>query len=429
MNKHFALNALVVCSLAATFVLGACDSSAPMQAGHAGSGGGKAGASGGAGGGGAGGSPSTGTGGARTIGTSGGTVSASAVTLTIPAAALSADTNVTVETTTAPVGYALASAAYQFGPAGTTFAKPVMVEIPLTAPTPGAHLFWSNSSGGFDDLGGTATNMTLVGMVTHFSVGFAAVPTADGGSPDAGASGGDGGPSTDAVGPANDAAAADVGVDAVSDVVFVDGAAGATATDDGAAGVSGSDASIGNDAAAGTSGGAGAGGDLGLCATVGFNAPTFTPTIINDGSVAPDGSTYTGGAIGTGQLYLTGVTHYGITYGGPTRAVYTFNATAKTLKIAEIVGASVYYVGLEYLVPRRAHAPRHGGVQHVAARPHADRLVLHGGHEAHDERRGLGGRRRPLGQPGAVTDRGRSRRGDPLRERALDLGRRAVGAR
>ena len=126
--------------------------------------------------------------GAQTIGTFGGTVSRSGVTLTIPAGALSVDTAITIARTAAPSGYTLASPAYMFGPAGTTFAMPATVSIPLTGAAAGAHLFWSNTSGGFDDLGGTISMMTLTGQVTHFSVGFAGEV-----APDGGAAGSDGG--------------------------------------------------------------------------------------------------------------------------------------------------------------------------------------------------------------------------------------------
>src|SRR5204863_2285033 len=111
--------------------------------------------------------------------------------LTLPADALSAVTDITIATTAVPAGYTAASAAYQFGPSGTTFAHPVSVAIPLTAAAPGAHLYWSNATGGFDDLGGVVTGMTLTGQVTHFSVGFAAVPASDAGATDAPVSGSD----------------------------------------------------------------------------------------------------------------------------------------------------------------------------------------------------------------------------------------------
>jgi hypothetical protein len=148
------------------------------------------------------------SGGGQTIGASGGTVSKSGVTLTIPAGALSADTAITVATTTAPPGYTLASAAYVFGPAGTIFAKPVTVSIPLAA-VEEARLFWSNTSGGFDDLGGTVSGTTLTGKVMHFSIGFAAKA-----APDGGAAGNDGavsGAGGGAAGPGGGNAGADSG--------------------------------------------------------------------------------------------------------------------------------------------------------------------------------------------------------------------------
>jgi hypothetical protein len=113
---------------------------------------------------------------ATTIGTSGGTVSLNGVTLTIPVDALTADTAITVATMTAPAGYAVASAAYQFGPAGTMFAHAVSVTLPLTMSAPRAHLFWSNASGGFDDLGGVVSGTILMGQVTYCGIGFAATP-------------------------------------------------------------------------------------------------------------------------------------------------------------------------------------------------------------------------------------------------------------
>jgi hypothetical protein len=116
-------------------------------------------------------------GGSQMVGTQGGSVATDGVTLTVPANALSVATTITVTTTTvtAPLGYMAVSAAYQFGPSGTTFAQPVAVTIPLTSAAPNAHLLWSNASGGFDDLGGTVSGTAVTGSVSHFSIGFAAV--------------------------------------------------------------------------------------------------------------------------------------------------------------------------------------------------------------------------------------------------------------
>ncbi|HVU50881.1 MAG TPA: hypothetical protein VHL80_09355, partial [Polyangia bacterium] len=160
----------------------------PGAAGETGAGGGSAGAAG----------DTTGAAGAQPtfVDTSGGMVSAGGVTLTIPAGALAATTPITVAPTTyTPPGYALASMVYDFEPSGTTFAQPVKVEIPLAAPMPAAHLFWSNAAGGFDDIGGTVVGATITGMVTHFSSGFAAVAVVTGHDGGAGAAGADAGAS------------------------------------------------------------------------------------------------------------------------------------------------------------------------------------------------------------------------------------------
>jgi len=107
-------------------------------------------------------------GGVHVVGSSGASVTLAGVTLDVPANAVSADTPIAVAPTATPSGYAPVSGVYQFGAAGTTFAQPVAVTIPLTTADPNAHLFWSNAAGGFDDLGGTVGNpskltMTAVG--------------------------------------------------------------------------------------------------------------------------------------------------------------------------------------------------------------------------------------------------------------------------
>jgi hypothetical protein len=129
-----------------------------------------------------------GTVGQQKVGTAGGRLSAVGIVLSIPAGALAGDTTLTVAATAPPAGYKVASlATYHFCPAGTTFSMPVTVQMQLGGWAPaGAHLFWSNTSNGYDDLGGTLNGNTLTGMVTHFSTGFAGVPSAiDGGASDA----------------------------------------------------------------------------------------------------------------------------------------------------------------------------------------------------------------------------------------------------
>ena len=229
-------------SVAAIFFAAACSSTKPAAGGHAGSGGGNAGAAGGATGAAGTGEQQTGAGGVVLIGPAGGVITQSGVSLEIPANALPSDTALTIATTAAPAGYTLASSAYQFGPAGTTFAQPVTITVPLNAATPGAHLFWSNAGGGFDDLGGKVLGTTLTGTIMHFSIGFAAVPGADGGAP------------MDAAVTGHDAAAGSGG-----------GTAGMSG---GAAGAGGNDGGVKHDAsstpdaggAAGSAGTAGAGG-------------------------------------------------------------------------------------------------------------------------------------------------------------------------
>ncbi len=224
--------------------------------------------------------------------------------------------------------------------------------IPLTSSDPSVHLFWSNANGGFDDLGGTVTGMTLTGQVSHFSIGFCARPKADAGASDA---------ATDAPPTAIDGGEAAAG--ARGDGGGVGGQGGATAaaggdgqTDAGAAGGSaGPDASAGAagaDAGAGASDGAGAPADAGtgvdasaLCKAPPLNLP-FAAVTSTDAGVPPDGTTYGGGTPVTGKYYLTGITHYGAAaYAGSRQALYTIDAAAKTMQIATFMGI----IGVTYV--------------------------------------------------------------------------------
>jgi hypothetical protein len=204
-KQESARSRLRLCSLLALLLGGACGSSpAGMTGGHAGTDGAPAGtggsvadaggdtgaAGGGAGEGGAGVAVSCTSSDGCEVGPSGATISMGIVTLTIPEGALATPVKLVIYSTFMTVpDYALASTVYQFGPQGTTFAHPATVAIPLNRMVPVAHLFWSNASGGFDDLGGMKTGNTLTGQVTHFSYGFAAEPRkTDGGATDAAAS-------------------------------------------------------------------------------------------------------------------------------------------------------------------------------------------------------------------------------------------------
>jgi hypothetical protein len=380
-HKHFARSVVGLAALVAMGAFGACGSSSPVIPGGKAGSGGKAGASGAAAMGGVAGETtgtagdttgaagntgaagdatgvagsttgaagdSTGAAGAQPtyVGPSGATVMASGVKLTIPADALTTSTPITLAPTAyTPPGYTLASAVYDFGPSGTTFAQPVKVEIPLSAPTPGAHLFWSNASGGFDDIGGTVVGSTITGMVTHFSSGFAAVAVVTGQDGGAGASGADG----SASGAAGSGGAAAGGGTAGS------GAAGATASDGGTA----ADASAG-----GSGGGAGSGGavDAGasidaasLCDPYALNVPVWQPVLITDGGAAPAPSTYAGGTLSGGQYDLSGATEYGSSYNGPAVEVIIYDATAHTMRIIDRVQAVEFYTGLENVRNTDAH--------------------------------------------------------------------------
>jgi len=76
----------------------------------------------------------------QTVGTSGGTVSAQGVVLTIPAGALAKDTviSITEDPGPVPLGYTALSSLYSFGPQGTVFLKPVTVRFPLKSADPSA---------------------------------------------------------------------------------------------------------------------------------------------------------------------------------------------------------------------------------------------------------------------------------------------------
>jgi ZU5 domain len=267
-----------------------------------------------------------GIGGGQVVGTSGGTVMENGVTLVIPANALTIDTPITVTATSAPAGFTLASTAFQFGPSGTTFAEPVAVTIPLTASTPGAHLFWSNTSGGFDDIGGTVSGLNVTANVSHFSIGFDAIALSDVGAGGTTGSGGSG-----------NAGATSAGT-------------GGTGTGTGGAGVGGS---------AGSTGGAGAGGadetdaGAGLCAAMALNLPAIQVTNAVNSGPLPNVSTYTGGPITSGDYYETADLYYGLYYGtgaysGPTQAVYMIDTVAQTIRIGERQGMGTYYIGMTY---------------------------------------------------------------------------------
>jgi hypothetical protein len=389
--------------------LGACSSSG---GGATGTGGGTAGASGGAGltgagtggGTGSGGSAGTnGTGGGsagntgQMVDTSGGMVSQSGVMLQVPADAVAAPTTITIApTTNVPSGYALASDVYQFGPSGTQFSQPVTVTIPLTTVTPGVHVFWSNASGGFDDIGGTITGSSITATVTHFSVGFCALPSGSTGTGGAGTGGtgvagnngaggaagapgsgggaaagqsgtGGSGSGGSCTGGGTGAAGSGAGTGGGTGAAGQSGASGSSgAAGSGSAGSSGSGAGGSATGAGGSASGAGGSGAAGsgatdaglgadaaasLCKPFGLNLPG-AKVIYAEAGAAPDGTSYAGGAIPAGSYYLNDVTQYGGgTYAGVRQAQYTVDTTAQTIVIGEFVpNAASRFLAMSYVV-------------------------------------------------------------------------------
>ncbi len=109
------------------------------------------------------------------VGTSGGTVSAGGMALTIPAGALPADTTITVTVGggQVPSAYTGLSPIYTLGPAGTVLSQPATVAISLTTTGPGATVFWSNATGGYDPLTTTATASGVSASIVRLGDGFA----------------------------------------------------------------------------------------------------------------------------------------------------------------------------------------------------------------------------------------------------------------
>ncbi len=266
------------------------------------------------------------------IGAPGGTVMQNGVTLVVPENAIATATPISVSAASAPAGFAMASLAFQFGPSGTTFAQPVTVTIPLTSSAPGAHLFWSNASGGFDDIGGTVSGLSVTGSVSHFSLGFAAYPSNAGGSAGTGGSAGASGASS------SGGASGSAGTSSSGGANGSAGSGGASGASSGSAGAGGA-----------SSGGSGGSSGASLCTATPLNLPGVKVTSLTDAGAAPDSATYTGGTITTGNYYETGDAHYGSdAYSGPLQAVYMIDAAAQTIRIGERTSGGTYYVGMTY---------------------------------------------------------------------------------
>ncbi len=129
-------------------------------------------------------------GGGTTIGPAGGVILGAGVTLTVPPGALDAPVTITVTRTDEPIppGYVGYSPVWRFAPAGLTFAVPVTVQMAFTGDATRAGLYWSRASGaGYERLASSVAGATVVGGVTHFSLGFVGAETsADAGPMDGG---------------------------------------------------------------------------------------------------------------------------------------------------------------------------------------------------------------------------------------------------
>lgn len=117
-----------------------------------------------------------------TVDASGGSVTLSNATVTIPAGALASATDITITETTmpTPAGYRPFSPLYRFEPEGLTFAVPVTISIHSNAAgadVPLGTLFWSRAAadgGGWERRGGVPTGSDVIGSAEHFSFGFLA---------------------------------------------------------------------------------------------------------------------------------------------------------------------------------------------------------------------------------------------------------------
>jgi hypothetical protein len=199
------------------------------------------------------------------VGPSGGTVNGSGVSLNIPAGALASDTPISITPggPAIPADYTALSSIYTFAPDGTHFLVPVTVTFTLASHGTQPTIFWSNASGGYDEIPSTVNGSTVSASIDHFSHGFAGehrgkpdAGAADSGNPgvDSGsdASGGsDSGAADSGQGGGDASSSGDAGVDA--------GASDAGANDAGVADAGGSDAGA-SEAGASDAGVADAGG-------------------------------------------------------------------------------------------------------------------------------------------------------------------------
>ncbi len=121
--------------------------------------------------------PAVDPGGSGTVGVAGGSVTmAGGPTIVIPAGALSADTTITVASSTIAAPGGAVTSVFQFGPDGTTFATPATVRFTVPAGTSAAEVgvYWTRpgSTTQWDILPVTVSGTTATVSVTHFSAGY-----------------------------------------------------------------------------------------------------------------------------------------------------------------------------------------------------------------------------------------------------------------
>jgi hypothetical protein len=110
----------------------------------------------------------------QSIDGTGGSIALEGVTLQFPGGAVPSTMTISITSTTdsAPSDYTNRSPVYQFGPDGQTFGQPVTVTMAYVDDGQPVSLYWSNLSGGYDEIPATISNGSLTGTIIHFSKGF-----------------------------------------------------------------------------------------------------------------------------------------------------------------------------------------------------------------------------------------------------------------
>lgn len=112
----------------------------------------------------------------KSIGSSGGSITLEAVTLTIPANAVPSDTSFTItsSTTAAGANYTAYTPVYVFNPANTDYATPLTVEFDIGEKTTKQPVvYWTRKgSSVFERRPTTVNGSKISAQVTHFSMGF-----------------------------------------------------------------------------------------------------------------------------------------------------------------------------------------------------------------------------------------------------------------